>query len=142
MTSGNKFQGIKEEEKQVTVVFLVSDREFSLKPKDVTLSYRKQSLHITCTQNVLKRTNLLAYNYSSPKSFPLVSHSCQQMLIQPQISIAFLFSSTNHPSSPPSILLSVLFCLESLFCLSLNICNPLLLPYHSFVSLCALNSTE
>lgn len=88
MTSRNKFQeGRKEEEeKQVSVAFLVSDRKFSLKPKYVTLSYYKQSLHvITCTQNVLKRTNLLAYNYSFPKSFPLVSRSCQQMLIQLQI---------------------------------------------------------
>lgn len=88
MTSRNKFQeGRKEEEeKQVSVAFLVSVCEFSLKPKDVTLSYYKQCLHvITCIQNVLKRTNLLTCNYSSPKSFPLVSRSCQQMLIQLQI---------------------------------------------------------
>lgn len=48
MTSRNKFQeGRKEkEEKQVSVAFLVSDCQFSLRPKHVTFSYYKQSLHV------------------------------------------------------------------------------------------------
>lgn len=47
MTSKNKIQ--EGRRKTGDCGILVSDREFSLKPKDVTLSYYKQSLRvITC----------------------------------------------------------------------------------------------
>lgn len=143
MTSRNKFQERrKEKEKQVSVAFLVSDHEltFHSKPKDVTLSYYKQTLHvITCAQNVLERTNLLPYIYSFPKSFPISvtfmsanADSTSNLNCFPILICQLPFpSSFNPPFSP--------ICSESPSCLSLKICNPFLLPSYSFVSLCALN---